>query len=310
MNINDKVFDHRPIDQLLAIVKNDFRRFNAEGMIDLGNLIKVVQYCNEKIGIPIKELREMAIPVSEYKAKLPLDFEKLYHVVALQCANTIMTHNRNPFDNTFDEEVIYEAHLDRASLGNVENYKVVIKKEETQIYYDYGKWTHLGIAKSSQNFCHTNSPNLRHRGKYDVEIKDESIVCPFRTGMLYVLYIGMMKDVDGNITFPFHPMITPYYEWSLKEKILSDMIFNSDLPNLVNLYKLAQQEKTKAWLDAFNFTTEKGFGEMVEYQKRKEQKWYNEYFRYFEYNPFNLAGKYRNHLNPRDHYFNDGYNQI
>ncbi len=40
-----------------------------------------------------------------------------------------------------------------------------------------------------------------------------------------MMYLGMMKDDEGNITFPFHPLITPFYEWSLKEKILEDATF-------------------------------------------------------------------------------------
>lgn len=281
MSINDKTFDHRPIEELMAIVKNDFRKFDAENLIDEGNLIKTVMYCNDKLGIPIREVREVAIPVEDFKGELPKDFEKIYYVCGLQCSNTAVRIDKNPFDNNVDQDVIYNAHLNRDQLGCVENYQVVVERKSKEIVYRYGEWTTLEISPSSHKHCHIDSPNKRKHGKYQVEINDDHIKTPFRSGILYIMYIGMMKDENGNITFPFHPMITPYYEWTIKEKILMDMIFNSD-GNVGDMLKLAQQERLKAWLDAFNFTTEKGYGEFVQYQKKKELGWYNRWFKYLQ----------------------------
>lgn len=277
-NINDKVFSHRPIDELFAIVKNDFKRFDADGLIDNGTLIKTVQYCNEKLGITVREIRECAVPVENYRAKLPLDFEKLYYTCALQATGTSVVTQTNPFDNTVDTDIVYEAKLDRESLGCVENYQVIVKRMTETTVHHHGSWIQLDI-KGSEPYCHIDCPNKRKKGRYTISIINDEVECPFKTGTLYLMYIGMMKDKEGNITFPFHPLITPYYEWTVKEKILSDAIFNSDTANIGELYKIAQQERAKAWLDAFNFTTEKAFGEYAQMQRKKELSWYNQYFK-------------------------------
>lgn len=281
--VRDKVFENRPMSELMAIVKSDFRKFDAEGLIDDTNLVKTIMYCNEKLGLLIRDIREIAIPVENYEAKLPMDFEKLFYVTALKCSNTSVTGTfRNPFDNSFDADVVYDAHLDRESLGCVENYQVVIQRQQNIEIHNYGTWVQLEIAPSSHKFCHIDCPNKRKPGKYQVEIKDDKILTPFKSGMLYIMYIGMMRDSDGNITYPFHPLITPYYEWSVKEKILKDAIFNSDAANLGELLKLATSERLKAWLDAFNFTTEKPYGDYVTLQRKRELAWYNQYFKYFQ----------------------------
>ena len=93
------------------------------------------------------------------------------------------------------------------------------------------------------------------------------------------MYLGTMTDELGNILFPFHPKITPYYEWSLIEAILMDAVFNSE-GGYADKLKLAQNERVKAWLDAYNITTEKGYGEYVNQQRRKEMEWYNLFFKY------------------------------
>lgn len=283
--IHDKVFQHRPMNELLAIVRNDLRKFDDEGLIDEGTLVKTVMWCNDKLGIPIRDVRQIAIPVINYKAILPLDFEKLFNAFALNCSNTrITSHLVNPFDNNVDQDVIYEAHVDRASLGGVENYKVVINRLGRDITFTSQEWVPLSVNSGSFDRCHIDCPNRRRHGKYQIEIVGDHIRTPFRSGTLYLMYIGMMKDLDGNITFPFHPLITPWYEWTIKERIISDAIYNSDgnFNELMALKKDAQLEKTKAWLDAYNFTTDRNYGEYLQYQKKRELKWYNEYFKMFQ----------------------------
>lgn len=279
--INDKTFEHRPIEELMAIVKNDFRKFDAEGLIDEGTLVKTVMYCNDKLGIPIREVREIAIPVIDYKAQLPLDFEKLYYTCALQATNTMVNEVTNPWDNNVDQDIVYDAHLDRESLGCVDAYQVIVKRQTNVTVHQYGTWIQLDVAPNAKH-CHIDCPNKRKKGKYTIEIKDDYIETPFKAGTLYIMYIGMMKDGEGNITFPFHPMITPYYEWAVKEKILSDAMFNSDATNIAELYKLAERQRQLAWLDAYNTTVEASFGKFVNAQRKKELGWYNQYFKFFQ----------------------------
>ena len=279
--VNNKTFELRPISELMAIVKNDLRNLDDQGLIDEGTLIKTVMYCNDRLGIPIREIKQVCIPVVDYKAKLPLNFEKLYYASALLATNSINYTLQNPFDNNFDRDIIYEAEVDRESLGNAENYLVKINRKSTITTHHHDNWISLSLNTASSPYCHASCPNLRKPGKYQISIDGDFIHTPFRTGEIYLMYLGTMQDEEGNILFPFHPMITPYYEWAVKEKVLMDTIFNSDKGN-GDLLKLAQLERAKAWLDAFGITTEKGYGEYVTLQRKKELMWYNQYFKFFQ----------------------------
>lgn len=271
------------MSELVSIVKNDFRKFDQEGLIDEGTLVKTVMYCNEKLGIPLKEIKEVAIPIEEYQGELPLDFDKIYYMAALDCSNSGVKSITNPYDNSFDQDVIYKACLDRESLGCVDNYMVRIERNSKQVIYNYNTWTQLHISKNSHIHCHTDCPNKRKTGKYEVEIRDGKLITPFRSGTVYMIYVGLMVDEEGKVQFPFHPLITPYYEWSIKEKIVSDAIFNSDGQGLGDMFQLAQREKLKAWIDAFNFTMDdKSFGQYKVSQRKKELDWYHQWFRYFQ----------------------------
>lgn len=279
--VNNKIFDLRPVSELFAIVKNDFRQLDDEGLVDEGTLIKVVMACNDKLGIPIREIKQVCFEVENYKAKLPANFEKLYYAAAVTATNGIVHKMVNPFDNKFDRDVLYEAELDRDSLGGTDHYNVTIKKKGNVQVYNSGGFIKLDVDPRSKDSCHISCPNLKKQGRYTIEIRDGYIITPFRSGEIYMMYLATMCDDEGNLLYPFHPLITPYYEWALKEKIIMDAVFNSD-GDYSGKLKLAQSERLKAWLDAFNITTDKGYGEYVEYQRRKELSWYNQYFKYFQ----------------------------
>lgn len=280
-NINGKTFSHRPISELMAIVRQDLRKLDDEGLIDEGTVIKTIMYCNDKLGIPIREIRQRIVPIEEFEGNLPLDFEKMYYICALSCTNTVVTNFKNPFDNTFDRDIIYEADIDRDNFGGTIYTGVTIKKLTEQKVTVFNNWTDLSVAPNSVAACHIDCPNTRRPGKYQVEIIDGKIKTPFRKGEVYMMFLGAMKDEEGNILFPFHPVITPWYEWMIKEKVIMDAVFNSD-GDYAPLLQLAQRERAKAWLDAYDMTTSKGYGEYMAAERRKELRWYNQYFRYFQ----------------------------
>ncbi len=281
MPIPQKLFELRPMEELMAIVKSDLRKMDAEGLIDDGTCIKTVMACNDRLGIPIREIRQVCLPVHEYEAKLPINFEKLFFVTALTATNGLTITMRNPFSNNFDRDAIYEADVDRGSLGCEASYGVTIKRTENITVHNSMSFIPLGVSPSSGSHCHSSCPNLRRKGRYDVTIENGNIRTPFRSGELYIMYLANMQDEEGHLLFPFHPLITPYYEWSIVEKVTRDAIFNSD-GNYGEMFKLAQLERTKAWLDAHAITNTKEYYDYVEMQRKKELGWYNEYFKYFQ----------------------------
>lgn len=277
----NKIFQHRPVMELFAIVKNDLRRLDDEGLVDEGTLIKTVMYCNDRLGIGVREVRQACIAVEDFKAKLPLDFEKLYYAAAVKASNTMIVQGRHPFDNSFDRDVIYEADIAREDLGGADNYMVTIKRKQEITVHNCQSFIGLDVHPGSSPLCHISSPNMKKPGRYTVRIENGHLITPFRCGEIYIMYVATMTDEMGNILFPFHPIITPYYEWALKEKVLTDAMYNSE-GDYGTLLKDARNERSKAWLEAYDITTEKGFGEYVGQQKKKELGWYHQYFRYLQ----------------------------
>lgn len=279
--VNNKLFEHRPVEELFAIVKGDFRKLDDEGLIDNGTLLKAIRWCNDKLGVYLREVKEVCITVHNHKAKLPLNFEKLYFAAATYKSDGITTEMYNPLqaiNGHVDADVIYDAKVESGVIGCDHHNTVIINRKGKTVTQSFGSLIPLRIA--SGPLTHIGCPNIKMNCPNHISIKNDEIETTFRNGEIYMMYISTMEDEKGNLLFPFHPLITPYYEWTLKEKVLIDAIFNSDdaTGDLANKLQLAQQEQLKAWLDAYNITTSRSFGYYTQLQKEKELRWYKDHF--------------------------------
>lgn len=273
-----------PLSKILASVRNDLPAADNQGFIDESRIIKIIALCNEKLGIRIREKKECFLPVRNFHAQLPLDFWKVVYTAAIETTSFGISNYRDPFNNTVTLEMKAEAYC-RASLEVISQGCVrdcpmrVIKRCGTDLQTTYTNLIPLSLSKNSDNyrdnFCWNGA------GKYTIDINEETIDLPFREGELYFMYFTNLLNENGEIMVPFHPLISNWYEWCIKEKIYEDMMFNSD-GDVVNKLKYAKQEKAKYWLDALSFVTDPFYKELEQIQKRKEMKFYNEYFNFIK----------------------------
>lgn len=277
--INNKVFNYITLDELLSAVRVELKRFYELGLIDESFLIKEVLRCNEKLGLVFTEMKQKILEVEEFKADLPIDFYKVYYMAALKSSNFSYKNLVNPWDNTIDQTRTYEADIRKGVIGCEPNTLVIYKKMPTELEESYYNWEELEVSKYRTHRCFTNSPILNAKGNFVVDFSDSEVITPFRTGELYMMYLAAMMNEDGEILVPFHPMITPWYEAVLTEKILYIALMNSDEANIADKYKIAQQKSTETWLDAWNFTTDRTYHQMMQEQRNRETHWFNQYYR-------------------------------
>lgn len=290
--INNKIHGFITLDELLASVRVELKSFYELGLTDESYLIKEVLRCNEKIGLVFSEMKQKIIEVDEFKADLPIDFYKVYYMAALAETGFSAKNLINAWDNTQDQTTSYEADIRSGNIGCTPNTLVIYKKVPQDQDVQYYDWSPMSISKYKANMCFMNSPIRNYQGKYVVDFTDTEILTPFRTGEIYIMYLAAMRNEEGQVLVPFHPMITPWYEAVLTEKIIYMAIMNSDDVNLADKYKLAQQKASEAWLDAWNFTTDRTYTQIQQAQRDKEMKWFNQYYRLLTNEPYyNASGR-------------------
>lgn len=271
------------LSKLIASVSNDLPSLDAQGFIDPSRLIKTVMLCNEKLGIPIYKIKECFIPVENFKADLPSDFWKVVFTCAVKTESFGIRNYRDPFNNTvtlgMKAQAACEAELQVITEGACTTNcpTRIIKRCGTDLEQTYTQWIPLSLSKRSNIYTHDLCMN-KDKCKYTIDIDEESIYIPFRDGEIYMMYFTAMQDENEEPIVPFHPLITNWYEWCIREKILQDMLFNSD-GDVAQKLQYASREKAKYWLDAMNFVMEPFYKELSEIQRRKEQKFYNTYYK-------------------------------
>lgn len=275
--VNNKAYEFITLDSLLSSVRAEMKAYEDMGLIDENNLIKVVMKCNEKLGLVFSEMKQVILDVEDFKTHLPLDFYKVFYMCALDIRHFSVNNLTNPWNNTVDQTITYEADIKRGIIGRDDKTTVIYKKSGSEYIQNYTYWYEMGLSKYRMDKCHHLSP-LKSTGNYVADIVDDELVLPFREGEMYMMYLAAMRDEQGNVLVPFHPLITPWYEWCIKEKVFTDVIMNSDDTNVIEKYKLAQKKMDEAWLDAWNFTSDRTYREMIADKKQRELRWYSQYF--------------------------------
>jgi hypothetical protein len=292
--INNKIHSFITFNELLSAVRTELKTFYDLGLTDDSLLIKEVLKCNEKMGLVFSEMKQIILEVNEFKAELPVDFYKVYYMAALSESNFNAKNLLNPWDNTQDQTTSYEADIRNGNISCEPHTLVIYKKVPQDQDMAYYNWAPLSVSKYKQDKCYMNSPIRNYQGKHVIDFTDSEVLTPFRTGELYMMYLAAMRNEQGELLVPFHPLITPWYEAVLAEKILYVAIMNSDENNLADKYKLAQQKVLDTWLDAWNFTTDRTYQQIQQIQRDREVKWFNKYYRLLTNEPYyNASG--RNH---------------
>lgn len=80
---------YRTFDELINEVATDFVMYNNEGMIEPGQLIKVVQRVNYDLGLRIHGTKEVILDIEKCKTKLPSDFYVLNYAFLCGSVTTL-----------------------------------------------------------------------------------------------------------------------------------------------------------------------------------------------------------------------------
>jgi|694.fasta_scaffold00342_46 hypothetical protein len=279
--MNNKIIDYIPYSELMSLVKQEIKSYDSQGYINDGDLIPTVMYCNEKLGIHIHEVKQAIIEIKNNKGDLPKDFHKVFYMAALSMTNTTVTNWTNPWDNSKDRTVTYDADFKRGCIGCEDNVTVIYKKSGVDITQSYYNWQDLKLSNGQYAYIGCPNINSKSKNQVDIDIENGEITTGFRTGEIYMMYVANMLSEEGEILIPFHPLITPWYVWSCVDQVIKSMIFDTDedLNKLKMQRELAQDEKDKSWITSYNFANTKEFMAWQQDQKKQQLSWWKRWFR-------------------------------
>lgn len=278
---------YRTFDELMESVRDDFYVYEAEGMIEPAQLIKIAQKINYDLGLRIHTEKQKILEVSNGKVRLPDDFYVL--TMALLCAEYKVkeealqgTHTEDVYTTvcTTCNELSTSCNCDLVVTTCENKYiKVIHKKNYVTREYTQFKRLYVRPAKAVDPICSQKSGS--YNDWLEAELKGNYLyITGIDTGTVYLNYLGNMEDDQGNLLVLDHPMINDYYEYSIKQRILENLLMNNE--DVSVKLQLIEQRVRPARNNALSIVNTPDFQEMYNLWKLNREAMYGKYYNMFK----------------------------
>jgi hypothetical protein len=159
------------------------------------------------------------------------------------------------------------------------NYNVLVQK--FQFYTKTWKELHPIRIINSADVVDPDCPNRTYQSPNTAYLLNNFVYTSFKTGKLYINYQGMMEDDDGNLLVPDHDLLNEFYEYSIKARILENMIMNGEEVTQLQL-QLTDSNLRKAKNNAYSYVNTPNFGELRRIWEVNRKAQYHNYFNMFK----------------------------
>lgn len=236
-NISYKTFD-----QLMFDIEDDFESYADQGLIVRDKYIKTIRTCNSRLGLKINPEKEAVVEVVNGVGKLPDDFKLLDF--AFICAKTKLVQSVLSTYTEYNTEIpVLNYSLVRAATNTCTASSFVcdgtdfectpyqVWKKNKEEFFEIYRFQSIKISPTSLSYCASNAcPNYGERSNFYFNIEREGECYYIKTNLedsnIYVRYVSDMIDDDDNLLILDNPLVLPYYEEAVKEKILENLYLN------------------------------------------------------------------------------------
>lgn len=228
--------------EFIAEITSDFRQYDEAGLIDYRSLNNWIKWEIRRFGNNIMQPTEKTIQVKNNKAKLPDNFWRL--LVAAKCEDAgykiegkehvIMNHFwRERIEQSFEWDTANDYYYKS-------DYKEITEKVSVDggiIEFKYSNPTLLKLTRSmKKDVCHSSCKNLSYEltasASNEINILGDTIQTNFTRGYIYLQYMGLPVDEDGELVIPDTQLghLQKYLTYYCKTRILENLIGNEDDP--------------------------------------------------------------------------------
>lgn len=232
--------------QLFAEVKNTFKSYDEEGLIDDISLRLWLKNELRRFGNNIMIFSDDIIKISNGKGKLPEDFWQLkyaerYDSYVYKCKEEDKDILQNSFfwKQTIEREKRFvDGKCVEDELVKCVREEVYFNDKRMELFYNNPRPLKLKRnvdSKAITKDC-VNLPNrLKHIKCNEITIKGDYLYTDFKDGYVFIKYRAIPM-INGEIYIPEtkHNRLQIYLEYFLKWKLAEDLWLNNDDPNLAN----------------------------------------------------------------------------
>lgn len=282
--------------ELISEVKQSLRKYADNNLIDDNSLLKHIIRCNEFLGERLHHSRQCKLIVKDNRAPVPSDLWKIEMAFGLSTekqdiftgifGSAIVYHPEElELNPSLNEQIHYLGALSRCKTkcGTCDNCKSVHVSVYDTKYFERVENKRVFPLKliSNSNDCVPYSPCNRIKSGYTIDLMDGEFRFSFPEGEIFLSYLGDLIDGEGNLLIPDNELLLPYYEWTLKNIVLEDLVLNTDL-DVINAYKLSQSKLVDAKLTAMDYIGAFKGKQLDQIQQKRKIEFYNKWYAKFD----------------------------
>lgn len=263
---------YRTFGDLLDAVRGSMPKQDINGFIDEGELIPIAQNVNKYLTVSINQTKEDVFVIDNYRVKLPDDFYLLnfslacsQHEVSWKSIDNITVHA--------------ESKCICSCSGTDSETELTITKDCKDRVV---KWKNNQLIKIvDPQFIRTDCPNKQCNSIITGYIKNGYLWLNVETGHIYLNYASVMEDDNGELLVLDHDLVNPYYEYSLKKRILENMLYKGEDVGNILKYTIGELRNAKIIAESVNFMPD--YNRLVDFLRMERQKTKDKFFRPYGY---------------------------
>lgn len=265
---------YRTFNEVLDEVSLDFKKYDAEGLIDVASLIKVCQKINKELGLKLNREEQTIVDVIGSRAKLPLNFYRLESARICYDAHIIEEiptgiHTEEIFCSKCKSNTCKcDCTLDYYVGGEMR-----LIHRTKYITYDYRQFSNLLSISDTVYNVHCNK---------DVQLRDGYLYIPgVENATLYITYLSTMEDEAGNLLVLDNPIVNEYYEYALKQRILENLYLDEG-EDVAQKLGYVTQRLREARNNALSLVNTPDFKTLLKCYTANRKRMYNKYYKPFD----------------------------
>lgn len=186
-----------PSENIVNEVKNRMASYFAANKVDESILPRVIRKCVGQMGLRILPAKRTVVVLSNYKAELPKDLNKI--TLALLCDNrtTYVKDELRSGPKVTTVKADQCCNICTDECGNV----IKIVHEDVFEKTQYDNFLLLKASKLSFEHCAKSCMNLKSRCKNEFEVKTikggKVLQTTIAEGLLYIEYLSELEDEEG-----------------------------------------------------------------------------------------------------------------
>jgi len=264
--------------EVMNRASSSLRTYADSDLFFIEDYYKVIDLCNQRMGLRLNPTKEVLIKVEDGRAELPEDFHLLN--LALLVGTRIITHNF-PLSKTEyltsecptlkDLAILENKCCDfKLECGRVP--KLTCKYEQHTFEFQETFIVRLTEKKYTTSDCF--NLNVSNSAIHLMEITNNQIfIDNVVDGYIYLQYQSTMKE-EGNLPICIdNEIVLNYYEQALKYEILFDLYINKKL-EVAQALPLIERKKNQAEREAISLVRTPEFDELMSIGTMLKKRYY------------------------------------